>query len=51
MELSGRRRAENFVIVDLTDAEIAELHEIDKTHHFRACNPEVRTFAYYDELD
>jgi glycerol 2-dehydrogenase (NADP+) len=27
------------VIVDITDEEIKELHEIDKTHHFRACHP------------
>lgn len=30
----------NFTIVDLSDAEIDELHKIDNTHHFRACNPE-----------
>ena len=30
----------NFSVVDLTDEEIKELLEIDKSHHFRACNPE-----------
>lgn len=30
----------NFTVVDLTDEEVKELLEIDKSHHFRACNPE-----------
>jgi len=38
--VTPKRLEENFTIVDLTDAEVAELHEIDKTHHFRVCNPE-----------
>ncbi|KAJ2933477.1 hypothetical protein H1R20_g3604, partial [Candolleomyces eurysporus] len=29
----------NYKLVDLTEEEIAELHEIDKTLHFRACHP------------
>lgn len=29
----------NAKFIDLTEEDIAALHEIDKTHHFRACNP------------
>ncbi|KAJ7461860.1 Aldo keto reductase [Mycena galericulata] len=38
--VTNSRILSNSVIVDLTDEEIAELHEIDKTHHFRACHPD-----------
>jgi len=37
--VTNQRILANFKIVDLTDEEIAELHEIDKTKHFRACRP------------
>ena len=30
----------NLKVVDLTEEEIAELKEIDKTAHFRACPPD-----------
>jgi diketogulonate reductase-like aldo/keto reductase len=30
----------NLEVVDLTEEEIAELKEIDKTHHFRVCPPD-----------
>ncbi|KAJ6595684.1 Aldo keto reductase [Mycena vulgaris] len=30
----------NFTIIDLTEEEMKELHEIDKTLHFRACHPD-----------
>ena len=29
----------NLNVVDLTEEEVAELKEIDKTAHFRACHP------------
>ncbi|KZS87258.1 Aldo keto reductase [Sistotremastrum niveocremeum HHB9708] len=38
--VTPKRVEENFTIVDLSEEEIAELHKIDETHHFRACNPE-----------
>ena len=30
----------NFKTIDLTEADIRELHDIDKTFHFRACHPD-----------
>ena len=30
----------NLTLIDLTPTEIDELHEIDKSLHFRACTPE-----------
>ncbi|KDQ50381.1 hypothetical protein JAAARDRAFT_42171 [Jaapia argillacea MUCL 33604] len=37
--VTNSRILSNFTVVDLTDAEIAELQAIDKTAHFRACSP------------
>ncbi|KAJ6612644.1 Aldo keto reductase [Mycena sp. CBHHK59/15] len=37
--VTNSRILSNMVIIDLTDEEMKELHEIDKTHHFRACHP------------
>ena len=31
--------AEDRVIIELTEDEVKELNDIDKTHHFRACHP------------
>jgi len=36
--VTNARILSNLIIIDLTDEDIAELHEIDKTHHFRACH-------------
>ena len=38
--VTKHRVEQNFTVVDLSEEEIKELQEIDKTHHFRACNPE-----------
>ena len=35
----------NFKIVDLTEAEITELDDIDKTAHFRSCHPSWTGFG------
>lgn len=37
--VTNSRIAANFKIINLTEAEIKELQEIDKTQHFRACYP------------
>ncbi|KAJ7167313.1 Aldo keto reductase [Mycena crocata] len=37
--VTNSRILSNAKIIDLTEAEIKELHDIDKTHHFRACHP------------
>jgi glycerol 2-dehydrogenase (NADP+) len=34
------RIANNFTIVELSKEEMAELHAIDKEHHFRVCHPD-----------
>jgi hypothetical protein len=31
--------AENKKLIELTEDEVKELYNIDKTHHFRACHP------------
>ena len=33
------RIEQNFKVVDLSEEEVKELFEIDKSHHFRACTP------------
>ncbi|KAJ7664276.1 Aldo keto reductase [Mycena rosella] len=38
--VTNSRILTNKVIVDLTEEEMAELHTIDRTLHFRACHPE-----------
>ncbi|KAJ7126047.1 Aldo keto reductase [Mycena epipterygia] len=38
--VTNSRILSNKVIIDLTEEEIKELHEIDKTHHFRVCHPD-----------
>ena len=43
--VSNERIKNNFKIVELTPAEIDELHSIDKTHHFRACHPSWTGFG------
>jgi len=37
--VSNARIANNFIVIDLTEEEIKQLSDIDKTHHFRACHP------------
>ncbi|KAH0826615.1 NADP-dependent oxidoreductase domain-containing protein [Lanmaoa asiatica] len=37
--VTNERILSNAKIVDLTEEDIRDLHEIDKTHHFRACHP------------
>lgn len=37
--------SDNAKIIDLTPEEINELHDIDKTHHFRACHPSWTGFG------
>jgi len=37
--VTNERILSNFTVIDLTDAEIAELHKIDESLHFRACHP------------
>jgi len=37
--VTNSRIASNFKIIDLTEDEVKELNDIDKTHHFRACHP------------
>ena len=37
--MTPERVVQNFTIIDLDEAEIQELHDIEKTHKFRACYP------------
>ncbi|KAH7928628.1 Aldo/keto reductase [Leucogyrophana mollusca] len=37
--VTNARILNNAKIVDLTEEDIAELHKINETHHFRACHP------------
>ncbi|KAJ7598850.1 Aldo keto reductase [Mycena floridula] len=37
--VTNSRILENKILIDLTEKEVTELLEIDKTHHFRACHP------------
>jgi len=37
--VTNARILNNFKVIDLSPEEIAELHKIDETHHFRACHP------------
>jgi len=43
--VTNERILSNFKIIDLTADEIAELEAIDKTHHFRACEPNWTGFG------
>ncbi|KAF7290947.1 Aldo-keto reductase [Mycena chlorophos] len=43
--VTNTRILSNAKIVDLSAEEIAELEEIDKTHHFRACHPDWTGFG------
>ncbi|KAG6841050.1 hypothetical protein C0991_002358 [Blastosporella zonata] len=43
--VTNSRIANNSIIVDLTQDEVAELQSIDKTHHFRACHPNWTGFG------
>ncbi|KAJ7240457.1 Aldo keto reductase [Mycena rebaudengoi] len=43
--VTNSRILSNLKIIDLTDEEIKELHDIDKTAHFRVCHPEWTGFT------
>ncbi|KAG1902123.1 NADP-dependent oxidoreductase domain-containing protein [Suillus fuscotomentosus] len=43
--VTNERILNNAKIIDLTPEEIGELHDIDKTHHFRACHPSWTGFG------